>query len=230
LESIASTDESRAGHFARGLRFLLDDAPIGIDGRALAFEKPTIRIEERAFGFARATFGAVVRLRRRKHALFERQRRNRNRQRDVLRQNGAPGFDSRTSSSTAAVLARQPRFLLDSRGSSSIAAVHLRQRRFFLDGDGSSSTAAVHLRQLRFIFDSCGSSSTAAVHLRQPRFIFDSRGSSSTATHHLRQRCVIDARHLLVLLSVLDAACSSSSSCPCTYSARRARLLFQQPA
>jgi hypothetical protein len=106
LESKASTDESRAGHFARGLRFLLDDPPIGIDGRALAFEKPTLRIEERPFGFASAPFGATVRLRRRKHALFERNRRNRNRPRDVLRQNGAPGFDSHTSSSIAAVFPR----------------------------------------------------------------------------------------------------------------------------
>jgi hypothetical protein len=63
LESKASTDESRARHFARGLRFLLDDAPIGIDGRALAFEKPTLRIEERPFGFASAPFRAMVRLR-----------------------------------------------------------------------------------------------------------------------------------------------------------------------
>jgi hypothetical protein len=62
LESIASTDESRTRHLARELRFLLDDAPIGIDCRALAFEKPTFRIEERAFGFASAPFRAMERL------------------------------------------------------------------------------------------------------------------------------------------------------------------------
>jgi len=110
LESIASTDESRARHFARGLRFFLDDAPIGIDGRALAFEKPTLRIEERPFGFASAPFGAMVRLRRRKRALF--------RAKEAQSQSSA-----RRSPPKRRSWFRQPHFILDSRGSCSIAPV-----------------------------------------------------------------------------------------------------------